>query len=703
VWTIRHEATIAEIEGEQKKQETAEKQETSKTQETPKTQETETERIALGHVLHAMVGCVPEPLRRTKSGGVLVANCEIYNWHLLAQADGIKASNDADLLCALLDELTTVDPASVSGVCERLDGVYAFAYAREERVVLVRDILGVKPLVVGFRRNDAEEGETRVVAFASEPKALRAAGYSDVVIRELQPRTVLDINTRTGAFCESTRPFFDTEIMVRAEYAEDEAILSKELAAVLHEAIEKRVPQGPFALFLGGGIDSAILAHVLAPWKPRCYTVGVEGSHDVAKAKALCRSLALPVTVVTVDATMVEERTAEIIEVIEDGNAVKTAVGVVTWFASAAASRDGVRCAFSGLGADEVFAATARARASTDARREIISALRVLHERALFRDDAIAMRHGIEIRLPFLDRAVITWSLNHTRNAFMNCVDKPFLRQAAVVLGVPQELSRIPRRAPQYGSGVMRLFATKGKRIGATHASVHGTRRRLVALLSGGKDSVLAVHCMSAMGYAIACAITIESDNPDSYLYHTPNVSLAKLQAEAMSIPFLTARTHGEPERELEALERTLFKARDEYPVEGVVTGAIRSHYQRERIERVADRAGLTTFAPLWQTDQLEELRRLLREGYRVVFTKVAAEGLDASWLGEPLTERRVAMLARLAKARGIQPAGEGGEYETLVLDAPLFHSRIVLDETQVIKDGMAATLVIHDARLVPK
>jgi len=642
--------------------------------------------VALGHTLHAMVGCVPQPLQRDATKGVLVANCEIYNWRALADEDGISAQNDADVLCALLDEHETLDEHSVARVCERLDGVYAFAYLRGENLVLARDVLGVKPLFIGEQSGS--------FAFASEPQALRSTGFPHPL--ELFPRTVLRVDTRTGAQHTLTRPFFEDGVTSAAD----------SLTQTLRDAIEKRVPDEPFALFLGGGVDSAVLATVLAQHKPQCYVVGTAASRDVAAAQALCEHLDLSLTIVPLDQDTLARALPLAADAADDGNAVKSAVGVVTWLASEAAARDGVRCAFSGFGADEVFAATARARASTDTRREILSALRKLHERDLFRDDAITMRHGIELRLPFLDRAVIAWSLTHT-NTFADERDKAPLRDAAIKLGVTSETAALPRRAPQYGSGVTRLLAAShasaGAGVGHALATERGAHKRLAVLLSGGKDSVLALHIMHAMGYDITCAITIESDNPDSYLYHTPNVSLAKLQAEAMNIPFLTARTHGEPERELDALERTLRDAQKQYGIHGVVTGAVRSHYQRDRIEKLSDSLGLTVFSPLWQTDQLEELRRLVREGYRVVFTKVAAEGLDSSWLGEELTPRRIEALARLAKTKGIQPAGEGGEYESLVLDAPLFRARLVLGETEVIKDGLAATLMIRDARLEPK
>ena len=77
-----------------------------------------------------------------------------------------------------------------------------------------------------------------------------------------------------------------------------------------------------------------------------------------------------------------------------------------------------------------------------------------------------------------------------------------------------------------------------------------------------------------------------------------------------------------------------------------------------------------------------ELLETLLADRYEVVVTAVAADGLDVEWLGRVLDRAAVDDLLVLANRHGLNPAGEGGELETLVLDAPLFHKRLRLVET---------------------
>jgi diphthine-ammonia ligase len=641
----------------------------------------------LGHVLHAMVGCVAQPL---EGKGVLVANCEIYNWQELAEQEGIAARNDVDVLLHLLDK----HHPDMHSVLSQLDGVYAFAYARDDAVTICRDLLGVKPL---YYVHDSG------FVFASERKALQQLGYT--IIRELIPRTILTYNTTNNTVTEQHRPFFTLT-------PEHEETLQKQEQQVMHllsSAVEKRIPDAKFGLLLSGGVDSSVLAFLMKSRKPLCYVVGEADSPDVLAAKKLAAQIGLPLKVVSPTLQQIEDELPALVKTIEDSNPVKVGVAVTFWFACKAAQEDGCRAVFSGLGAEELFAGYERHRRSTDINRECLAGLRKLHERDLYRDDVITMYHGIELRLPFLDKDLVQYSLRiPPQYKIADGLDKKILRDVSAALGLDASIAYRPKKAAQYGSGIMKqlIRVGKNKRVPLAEylASLYGGKnKKLGALLSTGKDSLLALHVMDRMQYTISCCITIESTNVDSYMFHTPGVHLASLQADALGIPLITAQTAGEKETELEALETALKEAIDTYQIEGVIAGALASQYQRERIEAVCDRLGLTVFSPLWQMDQLKELNMLLSEGYTVIFTKVAAEGLDASWLGATLDKSRVEKLRKLHEQFGVHPAGEGGEYESLVLDAPLFKKKLVLTATEIIKDGSAATLIVKGCTSVPK
>jgi len=103
-----------------------------------KLKEIEGEKV-LGHLLHNVVGEVRQPIR---GKGWLSANCEIYNWKALAKKHKVKAKNDTELVLKLLEK----DNAKLPDVLDELDGVWAFAHWSKDRVVLSRDLFGVKPL-----------------------------------------------------------------------------------------------------------------------------------------------------------------------------------------------------------------------------------------------------------------------------------------------------------------------------------------------------------------------------------------------------------------------------------------------------------------------------------------------------------------------------------------------------------------------------
>ena len=222
---------------------------------------------------------------------------------------------------------------------------------------------------------------------------------------------------------------------------------------------------------------------------------------------------------------------------------------------------------------------------------------------------------------------------------------------------------------------------------------------RLAALISGGKDSMLALHHAVWEGHEVAYLVTLVPQRDDSWMFHVPNLHLVPLIADALGIPLVSRPTSGVKERELEDL-RAVLAGLD---VDGVVSGAVRSRYQKERIDRICRQLGLVSYAPLWGRDELSVLRELLSEGFEVIFVGVFAHGLDASWLGRRLDERAVEDLLALRERYGISLVGEGGEYETLVLDAPLYRARLRITDYEVVWDGYTGLLKVCSAELVPK
>jgi len=112
----------------------------------------------------------------------------------------------------------------------------------------------------------------------------------------------------------------------------------------------------------------------------------------------------------------------------------------------------------------------------------------------------------------------------------------------------------------------------------------------------------------------------------------------------------LNSNTEGKKEEELADLKKAIKKAKGKYGVTGVVTGELHSEYQSERIKRICRELKMNVYSPLWHMNQEKELNELLDRGYEFVFTRIAAEGLDKTWLGRAITKKDVKKLAELSK-----------------------------------------------------
>jgi len=206
-------------------------------------------------------------------------------------------------------------------------------------------------------------------------------------------------------------------------------------------------------------------------------------------------------------------------------------------------------------------------------------------------------------------------------------------------------------------------------------------------LFSGGKDSCYAAYLAKKEGHELACLITIESENKESFMFHTPSIKQTEKQALAIEVPLIVIRTKGEKEKELLDLEKAIVQAKKKYKIEGIVTGAVASVYQASRIQKICDKLGLEVFNPLWQKNQVELLEELIKNKFEVIITGVAAEGLNESWLGRKLDASMIEELRVLNKKFGLNPAFEGGEAETFVCWCPLFRKRLEITKFKKIMD----------------
>lgn len=698
----------------------------------------EEDNISIMQALHSIVGYSPQPLVTEKDNYKFIfsGNHEIYNWKELNLKYDLDKKSDGEVLFHILANKTT-DALNnnkniletVSEFLEELDGTYAFSFTiinkktKETDLIIGRDILGIKPIWYIADENKSE------VSFSSEKKGLYELYKTTEEqnrIFELNPRKLVKFNfeyskekkdVRLVKVDELTRKFFSTSKQTKESKEE----IIKKLEPLLTSAIEKRVPDRKFGVLFSGGIDSSFIAYNLQKLGKDfvCYTTAfthpdLKEADDLVNAKRFAKDMSLNLEIIEISMKEVEKLLPDVVNLIEETNVVKVSVGLTMLAAIKQANKDGVKVIFSGLGSEEIFAGYKRHRDSLvldNVNEECLSGLRKMYERDCYRDDVLSMNNQVEIRFPFLDKDLTKYALKiPAKYKITEENEKMILRDVSKKIGMDLDICSRRKKAAQYGSNVNKAIVKVARKNGFKHMSEYikslykRKNLRVAALFSGGKDSTYAAQIMSNQNYDLKCFVSLKSKNKSSYMFHTPNIDITRIQAKAAGIPLIVQETEGKKEEELTDLRKSLKRAKEEYGVEGVVSGAVHSNYQRERVEVVCDELGLKIFSPLWHKPQDELMKSLVKEGFDIRLSSIAAYGLDKSWFGRKIDSKANEELDVLNKKIGLNQAGEGGEYESLVLDCPLFKKRIEITESDIImEDENTGNFIVKEAILVDK
>jgi ABC transporter with metal-binding/Fe-S-binding domain ATP-binding protein len=219
-------------------------------------------------------------------------------------------------------------------------------------------------------------------------------------------------------------------------------------------------------------------------------------------------------------------------------------------------------------------------------------------------------------------------------------------------------------------------------------------------LYTGGKDSTYGLQWAREQGHDVRCLLTIRPHSDDSYMFHVPNIWITEYTSKCVGLPLLTRESPGVKEEELADLKAILEDAKRKYGIEGVVSGAVASKYQKDRVDRLCSELGLASLAPLWGLTPEEAVRREIAMGLDIRLIGVYAEGLDEKWLGRRLDENA---LNELVRKKTVSPVGEGGEFESLVVDAPFYKKRLEIVEAEKHFEKGRGTLVIKKVKLADK
>lgn len=216
-------------------------------------------------------------------------------------------------------------------------------------------------------------------------------------------------------------------------------------------------------------------------------------------------------------------------------------------------------------------------------------------------------------------------------------------------------------------------------------------------MFSGGKDSCYSIWLAQHQAWDVARLITVRPESRDSWMFHHPNVEWTGLQARSMGLEHSVVASGDDELSRLEEMLRVL-KSKDK--LDGLVTGAVASDFQKTRFDNMCEKLGLRSFSPLWHKSPERLVEDLMTGGFRIIMSGVAAAGLDGSWLGRELTRVEWGHLREISRRYGLHLSGEGGEYETFVVDAPQFAKAISITESEKVWSGQSGYLNIRRALL---
>lgn len=213
---------------------------------------------------------------------------------------------------------------------------------------------------------------------------------------------------------------------------------------------------------------------------------------------------------------------------------------------------------------------------------------------------------------------------------------------------------------------------------------------------SGGKDGCFACYEAMRQGYQVSHLVNFIAQESQRVRFHGTEAKLIQLQSQAVGIPLLQKETTWDGyEKEFKEAVRSLLPN----GIKGMVFGDIYLQEHRDWVERVCGEIGIEAVEPLWGRKTEDIISDFINSGFEAVIVSTKSKLIGKEWLGHGVDRDLVNYLSD----SGIDHCGENGEYHTLVVDGPMFKSRIELAETRAIQRDNHWLLDIGKYRLVPK
>ncbi len=228
-------------------------------------------------------------------------------------------------------------------------------------------------------------------------------------------------------------------------------------------------------------------------------------------------------------------------------------------------------------------------------------------------------------------------------------------------------------------------------------------KKKVAIMFSGGKDSCQAVVYALRQGWDVKALIAVKPKSTEAYLYHYPMVEWTRLSAEALRIPLILINSKEiGPEKEAKELEETFSKLN----VDAVLLGGVGlQKTQIREIRKIAEKYKMQVLIPYENYTSEQLLKEEINAGLDIVITDVAADGLGPEWIGKKLDKKTFLEFKKLSERFGFDILGEGGYFNTFVVNGPKFQKRIEFLDTAKIWDSKTESgyLEVKDAILVSK
>ena len=226
---------------------------------------------------------------------------------------------------------------------------------------------------------------------------------------------------------------------------------------------------------------------------------------------------------------------------------------------------------------------------------------------------------------------------------------------------------------------------------------------KVAVMYSGGKDSTMALKHGLDQGWKVEALISVKPKSTESFLYQYATVEWTRLSSEALGIPVIHVKSEKiGPKEEADELEQVF----ENLKVDAILVGGVGLQATQIREwRRVAGKFGIELIVPYENLTSEELFDKTISSGFEIMLTDVASDGLGPEWIGKKLSKENAEEFNILSKKFGFDVLGEGGYYNSLVLDGPIFNKKIQIISSKKIWDSKTYSgyMEIQDARLVDK